>query len=96
MPFSLRSWGFDIDHYLNRIIPPSPLPNLPYPIAHWFGYRKIPPKDVGNIIAAFFAFVGAFAGLLTVAGLFDYTGIRHLGGPVLIASFVCIVFSPYL
>jgi len=87
MPFSLRSWGFDIDHYLNRIIPPSPLPNLPYPIAHWFGYRKIPPKDVGNIIAAFFAFVGAFAGLLTVAGLFDYTGIRHLGGPVLIASF---------
>jgi len=87
MPFSPPTWNFNIDRYLNRIIPPSPLHYLPYPIAHWFGYRKTPPKDVGNILAAFFAFVGAFAGLLAVAGLFDYTGIRDLGGPVLIASF---------
>ncbi|KAF2488585.1 hypothetical protein BU16DRAFT_473731 [Lophium mytilinum] len=87
MPSSLRTRNFNIDRYLNRLVPPSPLHNMPYPIAHFLGYRKTPPKDVGNILGAIFAFIGAFVGLLAIAGLFNYTSINNLNGPVLIASF---------
>ncbi|KAF2811015.1 uncharacterized protein BDZ99DRAFT_385794, partial [Mytilinidion resinicola] len=81
MSSSPRTWNFNTDRYLNRLIPPSPLRSIPYPIAHFLGYRRTPPKDVGNILGAVFAFIGAFVGLLAIAGLFNYTALKDLDGP---------------
>lgn len=81
-------WNFDIDHYLNRIVPPSPLPLLPASVAQWFGYRREPKKDVGNILQAFWSCVGAFCGLAVVVAVFNNTSvIQAHHPPVLIASF---------
>ncbi|KAF2012758.1 hypothetical protein BU24DRAFT_425377 [Aaosphaeria arxii CBS 175.79] len=83
-----HEWDLDIDHYLNRIIPPSPLPHFPKPIARFLGYRKKQRQDVGNVMGAFWSCLGAFCGLAVVAAVFNNTpSIRDHHAP-LIASFV--------
>jgi hypothetical protein len=80
---------FDIDEYLNRIIPPSQLYLLPRPISRFLGYRKDQKPDVGNVIIAFWALIGAFCGLVLVAGVFKYSPIiREYNPPVVFASLV--------
>lgn len=84
------TWHFDIDQYLNPIIPPPPWRWLPYPIAFFLGYRKQPPKAVGNLIIIFWAFVGIFVGLLVVEAVSTHIPVfEHRHGPIVVASFVC-------
>jgi hypothetical protein len=81
---------FDIDEYLNRIIPPSQLHRLPRPISRFLGFRKNPKPDVGNVLIAFWALIGAFGGLVLVAAIFKYSPvIREYNPPVVFASLVC-------
>ncbi|KAK3313656.1 HPP family-domain-containing protein [Apodospora peruviana] len=84
-------WHLDIDSYLNPIVPPSILPRLPYPIAHFFGYRgthRAIGALPGNIIVVFWAFVGIF-GTLSIIGLIG----KHVASfeiravPTIIGSF---------
>jgi hypothetical protein len=85
----MSAWDIDIDRYLNRIIPASPLHKFPTPVSHFLGYRKTQREDVGNVLGAIWSAVGAFCGLAVVAGLFAGTGsIQARHPPVLIASFV--------
>lgn len=88
---SPRSWHFDIDGYLDPIVPASPLHKLPTAFSWWLGYRDRPHEDVGNVLAAFWAALGAFAGLGVVAGVFwGVEGVRERYGErggVLVASF---------
>ncbi len=84
-----ESWHLDIDRYLNRIVPASPLHKLPTPMSRFLGYRKEQRQDVGNVLGAFWSFVGAFCGLAVVAAVFNNTGsIQQHAPPALIASFV--------
>lgn len=86
-----EQWNFDLDHYLNRIIPPSPLNRFPAPITRWLGYRKEQKQDVGNIVGAWWSFVGAFCGLAVIAAVFNNSShIQAHHPPAFIASFVCI------
>ncbi|KAF9695252.1 hypothetical protein EKO04_006850 [Ascochyta lentis] len=83
-----ESWHLDVDRYLNRVIPPSPLHKLPTPVSRFLGYRKEQKQDVGNILGAFWSFLGAFCGLAVVAAVFNNTeSIQQHAPPAFIASF---------
>ena len=88
-----RDWNFDIDRYINRIIPASQVYRLPASVARFLGYRKEPQQqDVGNVLGAFWSLVGAFCGLAVVAAVFNNTeGIQRHHPPALIASFVSVM-----
>jgi len=80
---------FDIDVFLNRFIPPSQLYRLPRPISRFLGHRHRPNPEVGSILVAFWALVGAFCGLLVVGALFRYSDqILKYHPPVIFASLV--------
>ncbi|KAF2624009.1 hypothetical protein BU25DRAFT_413893 [Macroventuria anomochaeta] len=83
-----ESWHLDIDRYLNRVIPASPLHKLPTPVSRFLGYRKEQKQDVGNVLGAFWSLVGAFCGLAVVAAVFNNTeSIQRHAPPAFIASF---------
>lgn len=84
-----ESWHLDIDRYLNRVIPASPLHKLPPPVSRFLGYRREHKQDVGNIMGAFWSLMGAFCGLAVVAAVFNNTeSIQRHAPPAFIASFV--------
>ncbi|CAK7226922.1 hypothetical protein SBRCBS47491_006392 [Sporothrix bragantina] len=65
---SAAAWQFSIDAHLNRFVPPSVVPHLPRPIAHFLGDRQpghINPK-IGNLIVIAWAFIGVFCGVSVV------------------------------
>ncbi|KAH8724770.1 HPP family-domain-containing protein, partial [Phaeosphaeriaceae sp. PMI808] len=83
-----EEWDLDIDRYLNRVLPSSPLHKFPTPVSRFLGYRKTQRQDVGNVLGAFWASIGAFCGLAVVAAVFNNTeSIRWHHPPALIASF---------
>ncbi|KAF2730377.1 hypothetical protein EJ04DRAFT_500635 [Polyplosphaeria fusca] len=84
----VEEWNFDVDHYICRYLPPSPLHRFPPYIARFLGYRKEQKQDVGNIAGAFWSCLGAFCGLAVIAAVFNNTpSIQHHHPPALIASF---------
>jgi hypothetical protein len=84
-----REWDLNIDRYLNRVIPPSPLHKLPTPVSRFLGYRKETRQDVGNVLGAFWSLFGAVCGLAVIAAVFNNTAsIQWHHPPALIASFV--------
>lgn len=86
---AFRAAHFDIDVYLNPIIPPNPLKHFPKPISHILGYRKSPVHEPGNIFIAFWALISTYIGLLLVGLSFrQIPWIEHLHPPVLIGSLV--------
>jgi hypothetical protein len=80
----------DIDHYINRIIPRNRLYFLPKPISWFLGYRSEAPPRIGSVLVAWWAFIGAFAGLLVVEAVFMTDALKSDGAPIVIASFVCL------
>lgn len=87
--FDSRRWDLDVDRYLNRIVPPSPLHKLPTPVSRFLGYRETQEQDVGNVLGAFWSMLGAFCGLAVVAAVFNnMSSIQLHGPPAMIASFV--------
>jgi hypothetical protein len=87
-----EAWHLDIDRYLNRVIPASPLHRLPTPVSRFLGYRKEQKQDVGNVLGAFWSLLGAFCGLAVVAAVFNNTeSIQRHAPPAFIASFVSLV-----
>lgn len=61
-----RQWNFDIDRYINPLVPPPPWHYLPYPVARFFGYRKDKPAPTGNLMPTFWAFIGVFCALVII------------------------------
>ncbi|KAK2052467.1 HPP family protein [Colletotrichum caudatum] len=83
-----REWDFDIDRFLNPFIPHPPWECLPYPIAHFFGYRKVKPSNVGNIVSILWACIGVFCGVAIVAIVSRQIPIfREHGAPIIVGSF---------
>jgi hypothetical protein len=78
---------FDIDRYINRYLPKSQVHRLPWPISRFLGYRRIPQSEVGNLLVCAWAFVGAFAGLILVMGVFKASQtIQSHHPPLVVAS----------
>lgn len=84
----VESWNVDVDRYINRIVPPSPLHRFPAPWTRFLGYREKQKEDIGNVLGAIWSCVGAFAGLAVIAAVFNNTeSIQMRHPPALIASF---------
>jgi hypothetical protein len=79
---------FDVDHYLNRLIPRNRLHLLPKPISWFLGYRSSPGPRIGNVLVWWWAFIGAFTGLLVVEAVFQTEQLQSEGTPIVIASLV--------
>lgn len=85
----LPPWNFDIDRYLNPLVPPPPWRFLPYRLAWWFGYRKEKPVDIGSLRVTFWAFVGSFCAIVIIQ-LVDLhlPSFVHHHVPIIVGSFV--------
>ena len=83
-----REWHVDIDTHLNQYIPRNLVYRLPRPISHFLGYRDGPRTEIGNILVAGWALVGAFAGVVVIEAVFMASVIKDRGVPLLITSFV--------
>ncbi|KAJ9256942.1 hypothetical protein DTO195F2_5621 [Paecilomyces variotii] len=82
------SWNIDIDRCLNPFLPPPPWKYLPYPVSWWFGYRKNPPRALGNVLIAFWSCIGIFCGILLIEGVSRHVQVfRDHGAPIIVASF---------
>ncbi|KAJ6007630.1 hypothetical protein N7540_011606 [Penicillium herquei] len=99
----VNSWHFDIDRYLNPFIPAPRWHLVPQPVAHFLGYRKEPPKQLGNIAIAFWSLVGAFCGVALVASVSEHVpSFEARDAPAIIGSFgaaavieFCAIESPF-
>jgi hypothetical protein len=80
--------NLDIDRYLNRLVPSSKLHLLPKPVARFLGYRPAPAPPIGNVLVWWWAFIGAFSGLLVVEAVFHTERFQAEGVPLVIASLV--------
>lgn len=81
-------WDFDIDSYLNPFIPANRLHRLPTEISWFLGYRERPRARIGSVAECWWAFLGAFLGLLAVEAVFKSPVLKADGAPIVIASFV--------
>ncbi|KAK0119141.1 hypothetical protein ONS95_008003 [Cadophora gregata] len=82
----ISSYNFDVDRYINRIVPRSRLHLLPKPISWFLGHREKPTKNVGNVVTWFWAFIGAFCGILVIEAVFQTEKLQSDGAPIIIAS----------
>ncbi|KAK1968954.1 HPP family protein [Colletotrichum sublineola] len=83
-----REWDFDIDRFLNPFIPHPPWECLPYPIAHFFGYRKSKPCSVGTVLPILWACIGVFCGVAVVALVSRHIPMfEEHGAPIIVGSF---------
>jgi hypothetical protein len=86
---SAQSLDFDIDRYLNRIVPPSFLHRLPMPISWILGYRRHPRRQIGSLLICFWSFIGAFAGVALVGGITRVSPeLQSHNAPVILSSLV--------
>lgn len=80
---------FDIDEYLNPLIPRPWLHRLPQWISWGFGYRSSLPRRVPTVYVWLWTFIGAFCGVSVVQAVFErsqYFLDRHV--PNIVGSFV--------
>ncbi|KAI9158157.1 HPP family protein [Paramyrothecium foliicola] len=83
------AWSFDIDRYLNRIVPPPPWNHVPRPVAHFLGHRKEKPREFGNLRPIFWAFIGIFCALSVIQVASKHVpAFQDRNAPLIIGSFV--------
>ncbi|KAK7429399.1 hypothetical protein QQZ08_003991 [Neonectria magnoliae] len=82
------TWRVDIDHILNRFVPPPPWHHIPYPIAYFLGHRRTKPRDIGNVLPIFWAFVGVFCAVSIIEVVSDrIPAFKERGAPIIVGSF---------
>lgn len=82
------SFLFDIDHYLNPVVPRNRVHILPEPISHFLGYRSTTEKPAGSIVVWVLSFIGALCGILVVEAVYHTSILHHDGAPIVIGSLV--------
>lgn len=82
----ISSYNFDVDRYINPIVPRSRLYLLPKPVSWFLGHREKPPKQIGNVVTWFWAFIGAFCGILVIEAVFQTDMLQSDGAPIIIGS----------
>lgn len=79
--------NFDIDSWLNPIVPPSQLRRLPRPVSHFLGHREHTPTEPNNLISWTLTWFASVAGLCVVGAVYNYApGIVAWSPPPLVAS----------
>lgn len=86
-----KDWHLDIDRSINPYIPRNIVYRLPSSLSRFLGYRDRPRQEIGNVIVAAWALLGAFVGVIVIEAVFMIPKIRQHGPPLLIASFVCLL-----
>ncbi|RWA12159.1 hypothetical protein EKO27_g2944 [Xylaria grammica] len=87
-PLWYMNFDFDIDKYVDRIVPAPPWQALPYSLSYLLGYRKNPSeKKFGNILLAARALLGVFISILLIQLLSHQIPWVAADGPRIIASF---------
>ncbi|RDA88734.1 hypothetical protein CP532_4054 [Ophiocordyceps camponoti-leonardi (nom. inval.)] len=83
-----KTWNLDIDRHLNPLLPPPPWTRLPYPLAHFLGYRRTKPSTRGNLLTTFWSFIGILISLLLIMAVTPRVPLlRAHGTPVIVGSF---------
>lgn len=82
----ISSWDLDIDRWLNPYIPRNRVARLPAPISRFLGHGS--RGKIGNVLVAWWAFFGAFAGVVIIEAALMIPEIHDHGAPIIIASFV--------
>lgn len=91
-PTGHHTWNFDIDRFLNPIVPSPPWAYIPYPVAHFLGYRKAKPANTGNLMPTFWAFVGIFCAIIILQVVsMHIPSFESHHAPAIVGSFVRIV-----
>ncbi|KAM0276832.1 hypothetical protein ACHAQH_006367 [Verticillium albo-atrum] len=81
-------WNFDIDRFINPLVPHPPWRHLPAPISRFFGHRTQKPDNTGNFILIFWAFIGIFIGISVIELVSDNVpSFHHHGAPIIVGSF---------
>jgi len=97
IPLAPSTWHFDLDRYLNPLLPEPPFKWLPYPASRFLGHRKGRQAPLGNIVIIFWSFVGIFASIsvIELVGREIPAFVEH-GSPIIVGSFVSspILFEP--
>ncbi|KAI0486796.1 HPP family-domain-containing protein [Xylaria cf. heliscus] len=79
---------FDIDRYVNPIIPAPPWGTVPYPVSYLLGHRRFPAeKKYGNILLTLRALLGVFVSLVLIQLLSHQIPWVAANGPRIVASF---------
>lgn len=86
-------FNFDLDRYLNRIVPRSKLHYLPGKVSWILGYRRDPAPQIGNVLVWWWAFIGAFCGILIIEAVFHTKKLQAEGAPIVIASLVKLILG---
>ncbi|RMY67458.1 hypothetical protein D0864_11579 [Hortaea werneckii] len=64
--------NFDVDTYLNPIIPPSQLHRIPKTISHFLGHRNHQPSEPPHLISYTLAYLATVTGLCLVGGVYNH------------------------
>ena len=89
-----KDWHFNIDRYINPYVLPNRIERLPKLLSRFLGHSDSPRKEIGNLVVAAWAFLGAFVGLIAIEAVFMIPTIHDRGVPLLVASFVCCPLGP--
>lgn len=87
--FGITAWNIDIDRFINPYILPSPVSRLPTWLGRFFGYRREPPRPLGNVIVSIWSFIGTLASLsliYVVNG--QLSAYENREAPLILGSFV--------
>ncbi|KAI2642714.1 HPP family-domain-containing protein [Xylaria nigripes] len=85
---SILQLNFDIDDYLNRIVPSPPWRFIPYPVSYLLGHRKGPPeKKYGSLLLLSRAMIGIFISLVLIQFVSHQIPWVASNGPRIVASF---------
>jgi hypothetical protein len=83
------SGNFDIDKYLNYLLPQPWLSHIPQPISHFLGYRKDAPRKRCDLIIYIWTWIGAFSGVAVIEAVFQRNPyFSDRGVPMIVGSFV--------
>ena len=92
----MLSGNFDIDNYLNRLLPQPWVHYLPRPISHFLGYRKDTPKKQPDVIIWLWTWIGAFCGVSVIEAVFQRNAyFSDRGAPIIVGSFVYPILFPH-
>lgn len=86
-----RQWSFDIDRYLNHLVPAPPWRHIPLPVAWFLGHRPDgrPSPKTGNLEHVFWAFIGSFLALILIMGVgMNIPSFKSHSAPLIVGSFV--------
>lgn len=88
-PFKITEWHIDIDRFINPYILPSPASRLPTWLGRFLGYRREPPRPLGNVIVSVWSFLGTLASLSLIFIVNkQLSAFENREAPLILASFV--------